>query len=61
MTQLRLSWVLGSFATRKMDSYTASSCASPFTRAVVNSMRKLYPESLADRSFDNTGRKQVPM
>ncbi|KZF21867.1 NIF3-domain-containing protein [Xylona heveae TC161] len=29
--------------------------ASPFTRAVVNSMRKLYPEALADRSWDNTG------
>ncbi|KAI9735944.1 MAG: hypothetical protein M1834_001410 [Cirrosporium novae-zelandiae] len=29
--------------------------SSPFTRAVVNSMRKLYPEALADKSFDNTG------
>ncbi|KAL9625112.1 MAG: hypothetical protein Q9160_000841 [Pyrenula sp. 1 TL-2023] len=29
--------------------------ASPFTKAVVSSMRKLYPESLADKSFDNTG------
>ncbi|KAL4780242.1 GTP cyclohydrolase 1 type 2/Nif3 [Aspergillus varians] len=29
--------------------------SSPFTRAVVSSMRKLYPESLADKSFDNTG------
>ncbi|PGH00310.1 YbgI/family dinuclear metal center protein [Helicocarpus griseus UAMH5409] len=29
--------------------------SSPFTRAVVNSMRKLYPEGLADKSFDNTG------
>ncbi|KAJ5898844.1 hypothetical protein N7495_003588 [Penicillium taxi] len=28
---------------------------SPFTKAVVSSMRKLYPESLADKSFDNTG------
>jgi len=28
---------------------------SPFTQAVVNSMRKLYPEVLADKSFDNTG------
>ncbi|KAI9816584.1 MAG: hypothetical protein M1827_001716 [Pycnora praestabilis] len=28
---------------------------SPFTKAVVNSMRKLYPEALADKSFDNTG------
>jgi hypothetical protein len=45
-------------ATRKMSSYTTSSAASPFTRAVVRSMRKLYPESLADKSFDNTGREQ---
>ncbi|PGH26582.1 YbgI/family dinuclear metal center protein [Polytolypa hystricis UAMH7299] len=29
--------------------------SSPFTKAVVNSMRKLYPEALADKSFDNTG------
>ncbi|KAL2865568.1 Nif3-like dinuclear metal center hexameric protein [Aspergillus lucknowensis] len=29
--------------------------SSPFTRAVVNSMRRIYPESLADKSFDNTG------
>ncbi|KAL5333035.1 GTP cyclohydrolase 1 type 2/Nif3 [Aspergillus crustosus] len=29
--------------------------SSPFTRAVVNSMKKLYPESLADKSWDNTG------
>ncbi|KAK2768699.1 hypothetical protein FQN54_000555 [Arachnomyces sp. PD_36] len=29
--------------------------AAPFTRATVNAMRKLYPESLADKSFDNTG------
>ncbi|KAJ5379938.1 uncharacterized protein N7496_002366 [Penicillium cataractarum] len=28
---------------------------SPFTQAVVSSMRKLYPEALADKSFDNTG------
>ncbi|PWY88463.1 NIF3-domain-containing protein [Aspergillus heteromorphus CBS 117.55] len=29
--------------------------SSPFTRAVVSSMRKLYPESLAEKSWDNTG------
>ncbi|PLB50223.1 putative NGG1 interacting factor Nif3 [Aspergillus steynii IBT 23096] len=34
-------------------SFPASS--SPYTRAVVSSMRKLYPESLAEKSFDNTG------
>ncbi|KAJ6004313.1 hypothetical protein N7522_005958 [Penicillium canescens] len=28
---------------------------SYFTQAVVTSMRKLYPEALADKSFDNTG------
>ncbi|KAI9840896.1 MAG: hypothetical protein M1837_001223 [Sclerophora amabilis] len=28
---------------------------SPFTQTVVKSMRKLYPEALADKSFDNTG------
>lgn len=28
---------------------------SPFTQAVVASMRHLYPETLADKSFDNTG------
>ncbi|KAJ5972105.1 NGG1p interacting factor 3 NIF3 [Penicillium vulpinum] len=32
-----------------------SSECSPFTNAVVSSMRKLYPEALADKSFDNTG------
>ncbi|KAL8804495.1 MAG: hypothetical protein Q9182_002502 [Xanthomendoza sp. 2 TL-2023] len=38
----------------KMSTYTTDR-ASPFTRAVVSSMRKLYPEALADQSFDNTG------
>lgn len=28
---------------------------APFSRAVVNAMRKLYPEALADSSWDNTG------
>ncbi|KKZ66216.1 hypothetical protein EMCG_08104 [[Emmonsia] crescens] len=37
-----------------MASSNPTSC-SPFTRAVVNSMKKLYPEYLADKSFDNTG------
>lgn len=35
------------------SSYSTSS--SPFTQAVVASMRRLYPEALADKSFDNTG------
>lgn len=34
-----------------MSSYSVS----PFTTAVVSSMRRLYPEQLADKSFDNTG------
>ncbi|RMZ88359.1 hypothetical protein DV736_g4412, partial [Chaetothyriales sp. CBS 134916] len=29
--------------------------ASPFSHAVIESMRTLYPECLADKSFDNTG------
>ncbi|KIW02995.1 YbgI/family dinuclear metal center protein [Verruconis gallopava] len=28
---------------------------SPFSRAVISAMRKLYPEHLADKSWDNTG------
>ncbi|KAJ8063609.1 hypothetical protein OCU04_007477 [Sclerotinia nivalis] len=32
-----------------------STTSSPFTQAVVSAMRKLYPEKLADSSFDNTG------
>ncbi|KAK3173525.1 hypothetical protein OEA41_006855 [Lepraria neglecta] len=37
-----------------MGTYTTDK-ASPFTRAVISAMRKLYPEELADKSFDNTG------
>lgn len=33
----------------------ASTKVSPFTSTVVAAMRKLYPEKLADSSFDNTG------
>ena len=29
--------------------------SSPFTRAAVTALRRLYPEELADKSFDNTG------
>ncbi|KAF7585553.1 hypothetical protein BBP40_010656, partial [Aspergillus hancockii] len=36
-------------------SASLSPTSSPFTQAVVSSMRKLYPESLADKSWDNTG------
>ncbi|KAL2441701.1 hypothetical protein ABEF95_016177 [Exophiala dermatitidis] len=34
---------------------SSSPTVSPFTTAVVSSMRRLYPEALADKSFDNTG------
>ncbi|KAF2487101.1 NGG1p interacting factor 3 [Neohortaea acidophila] len=33
----------------------ATMSSAPYTRAVVSAMRKLYPEALADKSFDNTG------
>ncbi|KAE8310206.1 FAD binding domain-containing protein [Aspergillus transmontanensis] len=36
-------------------SASLSPTSSPFTKAVVSSMRKLYPETLADKSWDNTG------
>ncbi|KAL4874523.1 NGG1p interacting factor 3 [Aspergillus karnatakaensis] len=42
--------------TRLFSAMSASTpISSPFTSAVVNSMKKLYPESLADKSWDNTG------
>ncbi|KAI1915680.1 hypothetical protein LOZ65_005444 [Ophidiomyces ophidiicola] len=37
-----------------MASYR-SFTTSPFSEAVVECMRRIYPESLADKSFDNTG------
>ncbi|EXJ94732.1 hypothetical protein A1O1_03129 [Capronia coronata CBS 617.96] len=36
-------------------STSATPTVSRFTTAVVSSMRRLYPEALADKSFDNTG------
>ncbi|THV73022.1 NGG1p interacting factor 3 [Aureobasidium pullulans] len=36
----------------KMSSTTSS---APFSKAVTGAMRKLYPEALADKSWDNTG------
>ncbi|KAL2853812.1 GTP cyclohydrolase 1 type 2/Nif3 [Aspergillus pseudoustus] len=42
-------------AQRRLFSAMSAPISSPFTRAVVSSMKKLYPESLADKSFDNTG------
>ncbi|KAF1985887.1 putative NGG1 interacting factor Nif3 [Aulographum hederae CBS 113979] len=36
-------------------SFTTATTTAPFSKAVVNAMRKLYPEALADKSWDNTG------
>jgi len=33
----------------------SASVSSPFTNVVVRAVRKIYPEALADSSFDNTG------
>lgn len=43
------------FARRVYSTMAHSTVASPYSRAVVNAMRRLYPEALADKSFDNTG------
>ncbi|KXT01741.1 hypothetical protein AC578_2736 [Pseudocercospora eumusae] len=40
---------------RSVNRMASPAVASPYSRAVVNAMRKLYPEALADKSFDNTG------
>lgn len=40
---------------RRISAMSTTTKTSPFTLAAVNAMRKLYPESLADKSFDNTG------
>lgn len=40
---------------RRFSSMASQTTSSPFSRAVVSAMRKLYPESMADKSFDNTG------
>ncbi|CAO2654226.1 Nn.00g109590.m01.CDS01 [Neocucurbitaria sp. VM-36] len=34
---------------------SAATTSAPFSRAVVRAMRKLYPQALADNSWDNTG------
>ncbi|KAK5377734.1 hypothetical protein LTS13_004604 [Exophiala xenobiotica] len=49
------SFPVRSFNTTRNMSTTNAYNVSPFTTAVVSSMRRLYPESLADKSFDNTG------
>ncbi|KAH7390604.1 NGG1p interacting factor 3 [Pyrenochaeta sp. MPI-SDFR-AT-0127] len=33
----------------------SANTSAPFSRAVVRAMRKLYPQALADNSWDNTG------
>lgn len=40
---------------RHVASMTQNINSAPFTRAVVNAVRRLYPESLADKTWDNTG------
>jgi putative NIF3 family GTP cyclohydrolase 1 type 2 len=32
-----------------------STTSSPFTRAVVSAIENVYPDKLADHTFDNTG------
>ncbi|CAG8954885.1 hypothetical protein HYFRA_00008573 [Hymenoscyphus fraxineus] len=39
----------------KMETGNVKPKVAPFTRAVVAAMRRVYPEALADKSFDNTG------
>lgn len=34
---------------------SATTTSAPFSKAVVQAMRKLYPQALADNSWDNTG------
>ncbi|KAJ4347069.1 uncharacterized protein N0V89_011004 [Didymosphaeria variabile] len=34
---------------------TSPTSSAPFSRAVVRAMKKLYPQALADNSWDNTG------
>jgi putative NIF3 family GTP cyclohydrolase 1 type 2 len=33
----------------------ASTTSSPFTRSVVKAIENVYPDKLADHTFDNTG------
>ncbi|KAK7513082.1 GTP cyclohydrolase 1 type 2/Nif3 [Phyllosticta citriasiana] len=40
---------------RRSFSMSSTVTSAPFSRAVVHAMRKLYPEALADKSWDNTG------
>ncbi|QIW98882.1 hypothetical protein AMS68_004400 [Peltaster fructicola] len=47
--------MLKSIARRVYSTMSTPVGSAPFTQAVVAAMRKLYPEALADKSFDNTG------
>lgn len=40
---------------QRISTMASSSTSSPFTKAVVSAIRNVYPEQLADHSFDNTG------
>jgi len=40
---------------RRISIMASSTTSSPFTKAVVSAIRNVYPEHLADHSFDNTG------
>ncbi|CAI6334622.1 unnamed protein product [Periconia digitata] len=40
---------------RRFVAMNATTTCAPFSRAVVNAMKKLYPPTLADNSWDNTG------
>lgn len=52
---LRRSVFKSSIFSRSFYWSASGAMASPFSEAVVSSMRALYPECLADKSFDNTG------
>jgi len=40
---------------KRISTMASSTTSSPFTKAVVSAIRNVYPEQLADHSFDNTG------
>ena len=51
--------MLGS--TRGLIGMSMSMRSAPFSRAVFRAMRSLYPEELAEKSWDNTGRMSSPL
>ncbi|KAL1306621.1 hypothetical protein AAFC00_005301 [Neodothiora populina] len=40
---------------RRAVKMSSSTTSAPFSKAAVSAMRKLYPEALAEKSWDNTG------